>query len=287
MTRPRIIGGATIALALSGGLHAAVLLIAVPPEDETVQVSGAGVAEIAALGAAFEDFVAGSTPVTQVAQPAVQMPAIQPGLTLPTSAVADLAAPVPAREAETSPPAVTTVTAASAAVTAVTPDATTATASDVTDTESAPTSSIRPVARPAAPPQRTAQAAPPRPAGNAETDANRGSAQGQDGGQAAASGTAAPAQDTAGGREAVANYPGQVLRQITRLRRQNAPARGSVLVNFAISGSGALADVAVARSSGSGQLDQMAMDHIRRAAPFPPPPAGAQTAFSFEFVGRP
>ncbi|WP_322895335.1 MULTISPECIES: TonB family protein [unclassified Yoonia] len=278
MTRMRALIGGAAALTLSGALHAAVLLIATP-QDEPVLMSGGGTADIAALGAAFEDFAAGSMPVVPAAQPAVQVPATQPNLTLPSSDTADLAVPVapttataPPVTGATAPPPETASNVAPEVATAIT-------------TEPAPATSIRPVARPAQRPQQRAQAAPPRPAGNAETDANRGSAQGQQGGQAVAAG-AAPTQDMAGG-QAAANYPGQVLRQITRLRRQTARTRGTVMVSFAVAGSGALADVAVAQSSGSAALDQMALDHIRRAAPFPPPPAGAQTSFRFEFVGRP
>ncbi|HSF64458.1 MAG TPA: TonB family protein [Paracoccaceae bacterium] len=41
----------------------------------------------------------------------------------------------------------------------------------------------------------------------------------------------------------------------------------------------------ILRSSGSATLDAAALDHIRRAAPFPPPPDGG-ARFSFEFVAR-
>jgi periplasmic protein TonB len=42
----------------------------------------------------------------------------------------------------------------------------------------------------------------------------------------------------------------------------------------------------VARSSSHPELDEMALDHVRRAAPFPAPPPGAQRDFRFEFEGR-
>jgi protein TonB len=183
----------------------------------------------------------------------------------------------------------------------VVPEATSATASD-----SAPSSSPRPAARPEA--QATARPVPPKTAalpeprpqrcltpetkaqarapGNAATDARKGSASGQEGGKAANAGRTS-ARGAEGGNAAAANYPGEVLRKITRLRRPTAPARGTVVVSFTISGSGALASAGIVRPSGSPTLDRIALDHIRRAGPFPPPPAGARTAFSFEFVGRP
>jgi protein TonB len=107
-------------------------------------------------------------------------------------------------------------------------------------------------------------------------------------GQAAGSDKAAqPAQErrVAGG-QAAARYGDQVMRQIARLRRQQAPERGVVTVGFEIGTDGGLRRVAVVSSSGSEALDRVALDHIRRAAPFPPPPEGATRRFAFEFVGR-
>nr|WP_300975822.1 hypothetical protein [Yoonia sp.] len=90
MTRLRACGGAIAALVLSGALHAAgLLIVAAPPQR--IAVAGGGTPDIAAIGAAFEDFVAGAVPVTPAAQPAVA-PA-QRSLALPASAVADLAVP--------------------------------------------------------------------------------------------------------------------------------------------------------------------------------------------------
>ncbi|WP_439507258.1 TonB family protein [Yoonia sp.] len=283
MTRLRACGGAIAALALSGALHAAgLLVVAAPPQR--IAVAGGGTPDIAAIGAAFEDFVAGVVPVTPAAQPAVAPAPAQRSLALPASAVADLAVPDLAVSVTPDPSTSAPVATGATPVTAreTTPQAAPDATSALPDT--APATSLRPIARPA--PQTAQPAAPPRPTGNAETDAARGSTQAQPQGQATAAGAAA-APDSTGGQAAAAAYPGQVLRQITRLRPQRAPARGIVLVRFAISASGALADVSVAQSSGSAALDRLALDHIRRAAPFAAPPAGAQMAFSFEFLGRP
>jgi protein TonB len=58
MTRLRACGGAIAALALSGALHAAgLLIVAAPPQR--IEVAGGGTPDIAAIGAAFADFVAG------------------------------------------------------------------------------------------------------------------------------------------------------------------------------------------------------------------------------------
>ncbi|MFD1910801.1 TonB family protein [Halodurantibacterium flavum] len=157
----------------------------------------------------------------------------------------------------------------------------------------APETSARPEARPETRPEpqrqpeptRTAQPQPAQPVGNATVDARRGSSAGQEGAPDAAQGQVA-GQASEAGNAAASNYPGEVLRKITRLRRPSTSGRGTVLVAFSVSGSGALAQLSVVQSSGSDALDRAALDHIQRAAPFPPPPPGAQTSFSFEFVGR-
>lgn len=52
-------------------------------------------------------------------------------------------------------------------------------------------------------------------------------------------------------------------------------AHGSTTVSFAIEASGALGDVRLRNSSGNKQLDQVALQMVREAAPFSPPPHGA------------
>jgi periplasmic protein TonB len=45
--------------------------------------------------------------------------------------------------------------------------------------------------------------------------------------------------------------------------------------------------VQVLQTSGNAALDRIAMDHIRRSAPFPaPPPTATGRGYSFEFVGK-
>ena len=56
--------------------------------------------------------------------------------------------------------------------------------------------------------------------------------------------------------------------------KPTAGERGRTTVTFDIGASGALGDVRVGQSSGSAQLDQIALQTVRNAAPFPPPPDG-------------
>lgn len=152
---------------------------------------------------------------------------------------------------------------------------------DTNPSELAPITSRTPPPRP----DRTQQTRHARgPQGNAARTATRGSQ--QDSAGQAASQAPARVQASSQGNAAASNYPGEVLRLIQRTRQARSPARGAVLVAFTVGNNGGLASVSVARSSGHAGLDQTALDHIRRAAPFPPPPAGAQRQFSFEFVGR-
>lgn len=88
------------------------------------------------------------------------------------------------------------------------------------------------------------------------------------------------------GKTAVAAYGASVMKKIRKTKKAKAPARGSVVVGFSIADNGGLASVEVLRSSGSPDLDQVALDHIRRAAPFPAPPQDTGRQFSFEFVSR-
>jgi protein TonB len=82
---------------------------------------------------------------------------------------------------------------------------------------------------------------------------------------------------------AVLTYASRVRAKIAANKPSGNGARGRVTVAFGVTLSGGLSHVRIARSSGSGALDQAAMSAVRRAAPFGQPPAGAsarQLAFS-------
>jgi protein TonB len=96
-----------------------------------------------------------------------------------------------------------------------------------------------------------------------------------------------PTAKSAGtGKSAAANYGSKVVKKIKKTRKKNTGGKGVAVVSFLISGSGGLSALTIARSSGDGALDAAALDHIRRSAPFPPPPPGAKTRFTFEFAGK-
>jgi len=69
-------------------------------------------------------------------------------------------------------------------------------------------------------------------------------------------------------------YASQVWSRLARAKPR-AGARGSASVSFAIAANGSLGAVRIARSSGNSRIDQLALQTVRNAAPFPAPPSGA------------
>ena len=280
MTRLHHIASAAFALTLSGGLHAAGVIGLTPQTDVTLQ---GGTAEtLPTLGDSFADMAQGAA----VAAPSPQTARSE--TTAKTIPAVTQTGPVPPVQAAPVPlahvlPAVNSPQMA--AVSPVTPPDTLTPASETAraapnhaaPNHAAPDQSLRPQSRPN-----------PAPQGNADRNATRGTATGQDTAKAAPA--AAPARQSTtqgdGGAAASASYGRAVLTQISRTRKARAPSRGRTVVGFSISDAGSLASVQVLHSSGSPDLDRVALDHIRRAAPFPKPPSGAQRQFSFEFLGR-
>jgi protein TonB len=69
-------------------------------------------------------------------------------------------------------------------------------------------------------------------------------------------------------------YASQVWARLAR-HKPRAGQRGSASVSFAIGENGALRAARVARSSGNTRIDQLALQTVRSAAPFPRPPSGS------------
>lgn len=220
------------------------------------------------------------------------------------AAAPSIIAAVPVAPTSIQPSATITPMLAQPTLTPSTPVAPTATATPpdtmVAEDEAVltPLTSPRPRTRPEGlappPPEPAPQVAAPRPqpqalaaTGNAATNATRGSETGAETAAATANAPAAQPAPQPGNAAAVANYPGQVLRRISRQGRPRVRHTGAdVVISFRINGGGGLAGLSVARSSGNAELDQAGLSIVQRAAPFPAPPAGAQTSFSINFGGR-
>ena len=69
-------------------------------------------------------------------------------------------------------------------------------------------------------------------------------------------------------------YASQVWSRLAR-HKPRAGQRGSASVSFTIGEMGALRGAQIARSSGNARIDQLALQTVRGAAPFPAPPTGA------------
>jgi protein TonB len=123
-------------------------------------------------------------------------------------------------------------------------------------------------------------------AGNAERTARAGAAIGRRDAEAARGATRPTDTAARAGNAVASDYPGVVMRHVSRVRRPNIAARGVARVTFRIAGSGALLGARLSRSSGSAALDRAALTVIRRAAPFPPPPAATARSFTVEIRGR-
>lgn len=148
------------------------------------------------------------------------------------------------------------------------------------ETAHKPVQAARPKPQQKAEPARRAKPAP----GNSERNARAGEATGQKEAVARQSGTGGRQQ--AAGNAAASNYPGQVMRKLSRAGKPRVDARGTAVVAFSIAANGGLSSVSLARSSGATALDQAALQLVRGAGPFPRPPAGAQRSFSIQIKGR-
>ncbi|MEZ5797734.1 MAG: energy transducer TonB [Paracoccaceae bacterium] len=103
---------------------------------------------------------------------------------------------------------------------------------------------------------------------------------------AAASAPKTSAKASGGAQVSVQSYARAVMKKVRATKKRSGAGHGTVVVGFTVARDGGLAGVKVLQSSGNAALDRAAQDHIRRSAPFPPPPEGAGRRFSFEFVGK-
>lgn len=290
-----------VAVTVSLGLHLAALGFGVSRDGTQIE-AGAGAVNVA-IGTSFADMASGTLAAAKTrdadlisSTPPDQMPATQP-------------TPV-TEETPTTPAQVTTHSSASVLIplqltesvpipakpatpisegSRVEPDGTVETLAYIDAPTPAPNVSKRPVSRPAtlvvprSAPPKAATAAVPR--GNAQNNAKAGAQTTPSAATAVKRGTDST-RETTQGNAAATTYPGQVMRKINRVPKPRVSAGGSAVVRFTIAGNGRLAGLSLARSSGSSQFDKAALGVIRRAAPFPAPPPGAQRSFSLTIKGR-
>lgn len=264
---------------------------AAPARSETAQSAArAPAASGERASQSVPDATPHAQPETIVAEHAPRDAAVpRPDSTLPQEAAAQRLSAARAAD-DTAPAQATDTTATSHRKSA----RKTVTAADEADP--AVTRSLRPQPRSpefeaAHKPEPTRQASREDPApqtqaasGNAPRNARAGTAAGSESATATQSGANGDAQSA--GNAAARNYPGLVMRTLTRAGKPRVNARGAAVVAFSIAGTGGLSSVSLARSSGSSALDRAAVQLVRRAGPFPRPPQGARRSFSIQIKGR-
>ncbi|MBT8155632.1 TonB C-terminal domain-containing protein [Epibacterium ulvae] len=300
-------------LHLGGGLR-----LALP--DPQVEIAGGAPTTIARLGNSFRDVAQGSTqsapptPLQQVTPEKTQQVPHQPPLQTTTTALVEqvqrtkVAQPAPSQQPPPplpllSPSKTATITAPSPTPTTTQPPTTTAltpvaietvppTQVEQPLTATPPTTRIaalpepKPAPKPTpAPPKPQTQAQNPPSAQGAERAERQGSADGQRAASANAAAKQPAAKAAASGNAELTNYAGKVWRKIQRAR-PNSSLKGTTVIAIAISDRGRLTSVSVARSSGSAQLDQLALRAARKAAPFPAPPDRKAHRFTFKVRGQ-
>lgn len=304
------------ALAASLGVHFAAAMVTTSPSPDVRQEGGA-TAEIAALGASFEDLVAGAHPARPAepdslaaSAPQASKPVEAPVARKSESAETTQPTPQPTRADNTAARSATQSPAVAVVTPSRTVPAATAAASRPALAPSHATETIKakpeerpapvPMARPRQPQdarnlakaretqtkkiEKKANPAPRKqvasvPRGNSDRNARAGNTSGKTSSKAKSGGMKSGGKAKNSGNALASNYPGKVYAKIRRTRQKRAGGRGVAKIRFSISSGGGLASIRVAASSGSGPVDQVALDHIRRAAPFPPPPSGAQRHF--------
>ncbi|KPQ14175.1 MAG: periplasmic protein TonB [Rhodobacteraceae bacterium HLUCCO18] len=270
---------AGLAVLTSAAVHGALLGSIAAPAGGTDTPPGG--TEVSMIGQSFEDLAAGQLrPVSPPPGATAPVPP-QASATTPTASpsrtpvVTETPQATPTRSADVSVPS----TAAFA-----TPDRVVAREAPPVRQPTADTP--RPEIRPPPPaPAEAAPVPPPTPQGNADRNAQAGTAQGSTTGSATQRQGDAEAAPGPSARE-IARYPQQVNRHLGRLRRPDSGFRGTAIIGFTIAPDGGLAALSIDRSSGDAGFDELALRHIRGAVPFPPPPAGGQTRYSVSVRGR-
>ncbi|MHC0053620.1 energy transducer TonB family protein [Actibacterium sp. D379-3] len=237
--------------------------------QEAVQIEGGTMVQVAMLGNSFEDMVTGAVARPQVAPPVQTRPETLPAQTAETTPVTPTEVPLlPTADlpAQAPSPAPHTAVAAPPMMT------------------SAPVETL--TAQDPPPHPKPAAKAPEASPGNGAQNRARGQADGRKTAKAVTAKTATGASGAAPGNARLSNYKGQIMRKIAQQRKKSAGARGTAAVAFRIAGSGAIAGVSIVTSSGDSRIDRVAVEHIRRSGPFPPPPGGQQLSFVVRFESK-
>ncbi|WP_352943610.1 TonB family protein [Mesorhizobium sp. M1050] len=95
-------------------------------------------------------------------------------------------------------------------------------------------------------------------------------------------------KQTDAGNAATSLYSGEVANKLARANRRvskaaQSTARNNAMVAFVVLANGNISDLQLAKSSGSPELDQFALELVRKQAPFPPfPPETGKLSWRFK-----
>lgn len=237
--------------------------------DMEVKIENAQGAAQAALGASFADMTVGTITPNNADEMAE---AVTPE-TVEAEPITQTTQPISATPAVT-PTSIT-----------VTPIKQTAAIKPVEQPKPKPAPKKKPVVKKPVVKKAKLKPAKAAPIGNAKQNNIQGSSTGNSKSKAKKQGTS-KAKGKQSGNAAASNYPGQVMRKVSRVRRPKLRAKGVATIAFHIGASGQLASISVAKTSGSAKLDQAALKVVRTAAPFPKPPSGARRSFSVKIRSR-
>ncbi|PPC87768.1 MAG: hypothetical protein CTY31_04180 [Hyphomicrobium sp.] len=85
----------------------------------------------------------------------------------------------------------------------------------------------------------------------------------------------------------VVSYAARVRAQVASRRPNGNGVRGTVVISFSVSRSGALGSARISSSSGNAVIDRATLAAVRSAGPFPPPPGGSDSvSFAVPFHYR-
>jgi protein TonB len=141
---------------------------------------------------------------------------------------------------------------------------------------------------PAPPKAKVAEDEPPAKAKDRKKPAKKAAERARKGGLTSKSraGKDTGSQRASASSGAILSYAAHVRARVAANKPSGGGLRGTAVVAFGLTPSGALAFASLARSSGNATLDRLALSAVRGASPFPPPPPGATSAqlrFSIPF----
>lgn len=255
-----------VAFCLSAALHAAIIALAertpAPPEasGETVAPITVEIIEEAPLPAALPE--AAAVPAAPKGEPATAVaPAQQQHPAVPEPATASLPPPRPRP---------------SAIIASRTPEISHAPpAANPAPTEDMPTDD-------AAPGMTTIDSPATPAAADASPASAAGSVSGQKDRDGRESASLAGSNDSASAQRLLDAYGRELWKRIAAHKPKGLQQVASTEISFVVAADGMLLAASVSRSSGKAELDELALQAVHAAAPFPPPPS-TLTARSLTF----